>query len=209
MKKLTWSPKRESSAHSLVEEEEEEYEVDNEGREEEGDEEKKDEEEKEEGDDDEEGQVEGDKTVAKVDGGVYRPFFLPSIWMVNDFYLTMSSKVFNTLCNRFQIPEHIPIRLPRMFERCHSCRTADVGMYDMMFTVVIRPEEWDSMPDGFDNNWGILNESVFNSSLSREKQRTRELPWACLGDFTQAEEVEGLGYPRHSPWALRWSRANA
>ena len=67
-----------------------------------------------------------------------RPFILPKKWMVNDFLLTMSDKVFNTLRDRYQIPNNIPICLPRKFENCYSGKTADVGMYDAMFTVGLR-----------------------------------------------------------------------
>ena len=50
----------------------------------------------------------------------------------------MSQKVFNTLHDRYQIPEHIPLQFPRKFERCHSGKTTDVGMYDAMFTTRLR-----------------------------------------------------------------------
>ena len=50
----------------------------------------------------------------------------------------MSDKVFKELHSRYQIPEHIPIRLPRENERCYSGKTADVGMYDAMFTMGLR-----------------------------------------------------------------------
>ena len=49
---------------------------------------------------------------------------------MNDFYPTMSLKVFNNLCNRYQIPKHFPLWLPRKFKKCYSGRTADVDMYD-------------------------------------------------------------------------------
>ena len=38
-----------------------------------------------------------------------RPFILPKKWTVNDFLPTMSDKVFNTLCDCYQIPDNIPI----------------------------------------------------------------------------------------------------
>ena len=38
-----------------------------------------------------------------------RPFILPKKWTVNDFLPTMSNKVFNTLCDCYQIPDNIPI----------------------------------------------------------------------------------------------------
>lgn len=60
------------------------------------------------------------------------------MWMVNDFYLTMSLKVFNTLRDRYQISENSPFRLARKFKKCYSGKTADVDMYDAMFIVGLR-----------------------------------------------------------------------
>ena len=73
-----------------------------------------------------------------MDGRGSRPFILPKIWTVNDFYPTMSQRVFNTLQDRHQIPNNIPIHLPSKFEKCYLSKTADVGMYDAMFTVGLR-----------------------------------------------------------------------
>ncbi|KAK9993564.1 hypothetical protein SO802_023267 [Lithocarpus litseifolius] len=64
---------------------------------------------------------------------ILAPFILPKIWTINDFLPKMSEKVFNNLRDRYQIPDHIPIRLPSKFEKCYSGKTADVGMYDTMF----------------------------------------------------------------------------
>ena len=50
----------------------------------------------------------------------------------------MSDRVSKELHSCYQIPDHIPIRLPRERERCYSGRTADVGMYDAMFAVGLR-----------------------------------------------------------------------
>ena len=46
--------------------------------------------------------------------------------------------VFKELHTRYQIPEHITIRLPKENERCYSRRIADVSMYDAMFAVGLR-----------------------------------------------------------------------
>ena len=67
-----------------------------------------------------------------------RPFILPEDWVVNKFSPKMSDKVFRELRTRYQIPDHISIRLPRENESCYSERTADVGMYDAMFAVGLR-----------------------------------------------------------------------
>ena len=82
---LTWSSKGESSAHSLAKEEEEGDE--NECKQEEGEE--------------EEDHGEGDRAVGEVEDDDHRPFIVPLIWTVDDFYPTMLLKVFNNLYNRF------------------------------------------------------------------------------------------------------------
>lgn len=134
-KDLTWSPKRDLFAHSPAEEEEE-CEDDEEGEEKDNvDREEEEEEEGEEGEE-EEGDDEGhEERVSQADSDGPRPFILPLIWTVNDFYPTMSLNVFKKLCDRFQILENIPIHLPRKFERCYLGKTTDVGMYDAMFAM--------------------------------------------------------------------------
>ena len=67
-----------------------------------------------------------------------RPFILPKDWAINKFLPMMSDKVFKDLRTPYQIPDHIPIRLPRENERCYSGRTANVGMYDAMFAAGLR-----------------------------------------------------------------------
>ena len=42
-----------------------------------------------------------------------RPFILPQMWTVNDFLSKMTTNIFKNLRDRFQIPDHIPIHLPR------------------------------------------------------------------------------------------------
>lgn len=58
--------------------------------------------------------------------------------MVNDFYPTMSLKGFNTLYNHYQIPEHIPLRLPRKFKKYYLGKIVDVDMYDAIFSTRLR-----------------------------------------------------------------------
>ena len=84
-----------------------------------------------------EGDEESCKGTSGSSGG-NRPFILPEEWTVNKFLPKMSNKVFNELRTRFQIPDHISIRLPRKNERCYTGRTADVGMYDAMFAAGLR-----------------------------------------------------------------------
>ena len=70
--------------------------------------------------------------------GDNRPFILLEDWAVNKFLPRMSDKVFRELHTHYQIPDHIPIRLPRENESCYSRRIADVGMYDAMFAAGLR-----------------------------------------------------------------------
>ena len=70
--------------------------------------------------------------------GDNHPFILPAEWAVNKFLPSMSDKIFSGLRVRYQIPEHIPIRLPKENKKCYSGRTADVGMYDAMFAAGLR-----------------------------------------------------------------------
>ena len=70
--------------------------------------------------------------------GDNRPFILSEDWAVNKFLSMMSDRVFKELHSRYQIPDYIPISLPRENERCYSGRTADVGMYDAMFAAGLR-----------------------------------------------------------------------
>ena len=86
------------------------------------------------GSDDGEGSSEG----ASVGPGDNRPFILPAEWAVNKFLPSMSDKIFSELRVRYQIPEHIPIRLPYENKKCYTGRTADVGMYDDMFAAGLR-----------------------------------------------------------------------
>ena len=92
----------------------------------------------EDGDGDEEDDGEGSCEGALVGPGDNRPFILPVEWAVNKFLPSMSDKIFKELCVRYQIPEHIPIRLPKENEKCYTGRTADVGIYDAMFTTGLR-----------------------------------------------------------------------
>ena len=111
---------------------------------EEGDDEARGRDDEEEGYDDEGNESDGgseqydERSVSQVDSSGTRPFILPSIWTVNNFYPTMTRKVFNTLRDRHQIPDNIPLCLPGKFEKCYLGKMAYVGRYDAMFTVGLR-----------------------------------------------------------------------
>ena len=82
----------------------------------------------EDGDGDEEDDGEESCDGASTGPGDNRPFILPAEWAVNKFLPSMSDKIFKELCVRYQILEHILIRLPKENEKCYTRRTADVGM---------------------------------------------------------------------------------
>ena len=132
---LSWSPEREPSAYSPTEGEKKEYEEDEEGECDKGDE---GEDEEEEEKSDKGSQKESDRLVGQVESSGTRPFILPKIWTVNDFYSTMSQKVFNTLRDHHQIPDNIPLRLLGKFEKCYSRKTMDINIYDVMFSAGLR-----------------------------------------------------------------------
>lgn len=71
-------------------------------------------------------------------GNDYRPFILPSIWLINYFLSKMSKKVFGNLRPRFQISEDVPIRMVGKREKCYSSRTMDVGFYEAVFIARLR-----------------------------------------------------------------------
>ena len=66
------------------------------------------------------------------------PFILPQMWTVNDFLLKMTFKIFKNLRDRFQIPDHIPIRFLRKFKRCYFGEMEDTGMYNATLTAGLR-----------------------------------------------------------------------
>ena len=86
------------------------------------------------GDGDGEGSSEGDSAGP----GDNRPFILLVEWAVNKFLPSMSDKIFSELRVRYQILDHIPIRLPYENKKSYTGRTADIGMYDAMFAAGLR-----------------------------------------------------------------------
>ena len=80
---------------------------------------------------------EGGSSRSPEDGHTH-PFILPKMWTVNDFKPTMTANIFKNLRDHYQILDHIPIRLRRKFEKFYLGKTANVGMYDAMFTAGLR-----------------------------------------------------------------------
>ena len=67
-----------------------------------------------------------------------RPFILLKMWSFNDFKPTMMANVIKNLQDCYHIPDHIPIRLPRKFEKCYLGKIMDIDMYDAMFALGLR-----------------------------------------------------------------------
>ena len=61
-----------------------------------------------------------------------REFILLPLWMVNNFKSTIKEKHFNTLREKYQIPHHIPIRLPYKSKKCYYRGVDDVGIYEQI-----------------------------------------------------------------------------
>ena len=133
----SWSSEREMSAQSPNDVES--YDEENEKNEEvvNKDEDEVEEGERESDEDNDDGDEESYEGTSGSRGG-NRPFILPENWTVNKFLLKMSDRVFKELRTCYQIPDHIPICLPRKNERCYLGRTTDVGMYDAMFAAGLR-----------------------------------------------------------------------
>ena len=65
----------------------------------------------------------GDEGDGEEGPGDHCPFILPEDWAVKKFLPRMSNKIFGELRTHYQIPDHIPIRLPEENETCYSGRT--------------------------------------------------------------------------------------
>ena len=137
----SWSSKKKPFAYSLNDEED----FNGEGVEE------KDEYDEGEGENEEEyegegdgGKDEGDESASEEGSlgsskdGHTHPFILPTIWTINDFKPPMTTNIFKTLQDRYQIPNNIPIRQLRKFEKCYSGKTVNISMYDAMFVARLR-----------------------------------------------------------------------
>ena len=83
----------------------------------------------------EEGSDDGDqgiKSVVGADG--LREFVMLPEWTVNNFRSTIKEVHFKTLRAIYQIPDHIPIRLPYKSEKCYY----DVGVYEQALKAGLR-----------------------------------------------------------------------
>ena len=86
-----------------------------------------------------EGSDDGDqgiKSVVGADG--LREFVVLPEWMVNNFKSTIKEVHFKTLRAIYQIPDHIPIRLPYKSEKCYYDGVDDVEVYEQALKAGLR-----------------------------------------------------------------------
>ena len=50
----------------------------------------------------------------------------------------MTSKIFKSLRDYFQIPDHMPICLPGKFKKCYFEETEDIGVFDTIANSAVK-----------------------------------------------------------------------
>ena len=87
----------------------------------------------------EEGSDDGDQRIKSVMGadGLKEFVMLPE-WTVHNFTSTIKEVHFKTLRAIYQIPVHIPIRLPFKSEKCYYDGMEDVGVYEQALKAGLR-----------------------------------------------------------------------
>ena len=87
----------------------------------------------------EEGFDDGEQRIKLVVGANgLREFVMLPEWTVNNFTSTIKEAHFKTLRAIYQIPDHIPIRLPYKSEKCYYDRVDDVGVYEQALKAGLR-----------------------------------------------------------------------
>ena len=76
------------------------------------------------------------KSVVGVDG--LRGFVMLPEWTVNAFTSTIEEAHFKTLRANYQIPDHIPIRLPFKSEKCYYEGVGGVEVYEQVLKASLR-----------------------------------------------------------------------
>ena len=79
---------------------------------------------------------EGPKSVVGADG--LREFVMLPEWTVNNFRSTIKEVHFKTIRAVYQIPDHIPIRLPYQSEKCYYDGVDDLGVYEQALKAGLR-----------------------------------------------------------------------
>ena len=87
----------------------------------------------------EESSDDGEKRLKSVVGADrLREFVMLPEWTVNNFTSTIKEVHFKTLRAIYQIPDHIPIRLPYKSEKCYYDGVEDVGVYEQALKAGLR-----------------------------------------------------------------------
>ena len=87
----------------------------------------------------EEGSDDGDQRIKLVVGAdELREFVMLPEWTVHNFTSTIKEVHFKTLRAIYQIPDHIPIRLPFKSEKCYYDGVEDVGVYEQALKAGLR-----------------------------------------------------------------------
>ena len=81
------------------------------------------------------GSGKGIKSIVGADG--LREFVMLPEWMVNNFRSTIKEVHFKTIRAIYQIPDHIPIRLPYQAEKCYYDGVDDLGVYDPSYLMLL------------------------------------------------------------------------
>ena len=76
------------------------------------------------------------KSVVGANG--LREFVMLPKWTVNNFTSTIKEVHFKTLRAIYQLPDHIPIRLPYKSEKCYYDGVDDVGVYEQALKASLR-----------------------------------------------------------------------
>ena len=67
-----------------------------------------------------------------------RVFIILPLWMVNDFISTIKESHFNIFREKYQIPDHIPFRLPYKSEKCYYKGVEGIEVYEQMLKAGLR-----------------------------------------------------------------------
>ena len=87
----------------------------------------------------EEGSDDGEQTIKLVVGAdELREFVMLPKWTVNNFTSTIKEAHFKTLRAIYQIPDHIPIRLPYKSKKCYYDGVDDVRVYEQALKAGLR-----------------------------------------------------------------------
>ena len=85
---------------------------------------------------DSDGDGKGIKSIVRADG--LREFVMLPEWTVNNFKSTIKEVHFKTIRAIYQIPDHIPIRLPFQAEKCYYDGVDDVRVYEQALKAGLR-----------------------------------------------------------------------